>query len=777
MLKNHFILLIFFVLIISNNLAIAQNVDELSDQEIINFMKQAKESGLTEEQLMAAAAAKGYTASDLVKFKDKVGKIQANKKPTIDKESNKTRETDSTDIENEEKNKYDKKIDSIEEQKRLRIFGLNIFNNKTINFQPNLKIATPKNYVLGTDDELSIDISGYAYAHYTSKVSAEGTVKIENLSPIYVSGQTIEQAKEKIIQRLKTLFGGIGSNGNLTADVTLTKTRSIKITVIGEAVFPGTYTVPSLATVFNLLYQAGGPTDIGSLRNIEVFRSGKQIRTLDLYDFLLNGDLKDNILLHDQDVIRIPYVDIHVILNGQVRNPKIYELKRGETLKTLLAFAGGFNEVAYSKTIRLDRITPTEKKIITVDKEEIPYFLPQKGDIFQIDSVLNRFENQVIISGGIFRKGSYELEPGMTLKSLIAKAEGLRPDAFKERIIIHREKENQDIEILAIDYTKILSGEIADIILKRQDSVQIKTHDELRQKRTVQIDGEVNNPNIFDFADNLTVGDLIAMAKGFKDGASASKIEIARRVKEESNSLTKDQTIQIIQISIDKDLKINEVDSKMILKPFDRIYVRKLARYEEQKNVTITGEILYPGPYSLQDKTERISDLIIKSGGTKDQADISGAKFTRAGKQIGIDLKRIIDDPKNINNLLLNTGDALDIPRRKETVTISGNVYNPITVPYEPNLKLKDYLSLAGGTTDSAFVRKTYVKYGNGRLKTTKRFLGLKTFPKVENGSEIFVPTERKQKWTPAERIAVSSAVVSIATVLISIILRVIPNQ
>ena len=771
MTQKYFTLLLLISLIFVKSGVFAQSVDDLSDDEIKKFMQQAQASGMSEEQLIAAAASKGYTPSDIAKFKER--SLMANKKPSAAiSSSSSTRTVDSTDIEVSNKQIKKQVIDEKAEDRRMKIFGLNIFNNQTLNFEPNLNIATPRNYVLGTNDELSIDITGYAYAHYDAKVNPDGNIKIENLNPIFVADQTLEQAKVKIVQRLKTLFGGLG-NGGLSADVTLSKIRSIKVTVIGEAVFPGNYTVPSLATAFNVLYAAGGPTDIGSLRNIEVFRKGKKVRTLDLYDFLLRGDLTDDIGLIDQDVVLIPYVDKRVTITGAVRNPKIYEFKSGDNLASLINFAGGFNEAAYAKSIRINRMTDTEMKILKVNKDEIARFSLAKGDMVIVDSLLNRYVNKVSIAGAIFRPGEFELEPGMSVKKLIVQAEGLKPEAFKDRALLIRERMNADPELIPLHLQRILDGSAEDVVLQKNDSLLIKTFSETRESRTVQLDGEINRPSVLPFVDNLTVADAILLAGGFKDGANASRIEIARRVKADGGD--GDQNVQIIKIKIDPNLGILDKDRQFLLMPFDRIYVRKLSQYELQKTVTIVGEINYPGPYTLNDKKERISDLIEKAGGTKGQADLGSAKFTRNGTQMGVDFKRAFSDKNSNQNLLLNPGDVLEIPRRKETVSILGNVYNPITVPYEPSLKLKDYLSLAGGTNDSAYVKKIYVKYGNGRINKTKYFLGIKSYPKIENGAEIYVPLYKKQRWTSAERIAVSSAVVSIATVLISIVLRVIP--
>lgn len=756
-----------FISLLGFSSVYAQSVDELSDDQIQQFMKQAQESGMSEDQLMAAAAAKGFGSADISKFKDRMTKLQADKKGPVN--------TNTTDTERKLNDTTSTK--SVRQQikedssaiRREKYYGLNLFNNKKIVFEPNLRIPTPKNYVLGTGDELNISITGFAAQTYKAKVSPEGTVQLDILSPIYVSGLTIEQASERIINRLKSRFAGLNSSGGgLYADITLGNIRSISVTVIGEALQPGTFTIPSLANVFNVLYACGGPSEIGSLRNIEVFRNGKVIRTLDVYDFLLHGDQKDNIILQDQDIIRIPYVDTRVSLLGEVRNPKIFEVKRGEKLKDVLAFAGGFKELAYSKTISLERATPTEKRIVSIDQNEIAAFTPQKGDIYTIGKILSRFENIVTIKGAVYREGNYELEKDITVKQLIARAEGLKQDAFKERILLKRERENLEPEMIALNLSKILKGESEDIRLKLKDTLFIKSYKDLRERLTVSISGAINKAGTFEFADNMTVSDLVTMAGGFSDGASASKIEIARRIKADTFGIAKEQSIKIETIDVDRNL-IGAESGKLLLKPFDRVYVRILPRYEEQKNVSIAGEVFYPGPYALKDKTEKISDLIIKSGGLKSEADLGSAKFSRAGKVVGVDIVNIMQNKDDINNLVLNSGDALEIPRKKETVTITGQVYNATTVPYSVGLKFKDYINLAGGTTDSAYVKNAYVKYGNGRLDRTKSFLGIKTFPKVENGSEIIVPVRRKYRWTPAERIAISTAVVSIATLLFTI--------
>jgi polysaccharide export outer membrane protein len=368
----------------------------------------------------------------------------------------------------------------------------------------------------------------------------------------------------------------------------------------------------------------------------------------------------------------------------------------------------------------------------------------------------------------VFRLGDYELEAGMTVKKLLAQAEGLKPEAFKLRALLFRERDNADPEMLPLNLVELLDGKISDMALQRNDSLVIKTYEQTREQRTIQIDGEVNKPSVIPYLENLTVTDVILMAGGLKEGANVARIEVARRVKADGGD--EDQNVQIIPIKIEPSFGKLDKEQRTVVQPFDRIYVRKMSQCEVQRSVSISGEINYPGPYTLNDKKERISDLIEKAGGTKTQADLGSAKFTGNGVQMGIDLLKVVADKNSNLNLLLNTGDILDIPRRKEIFNVIGQVYYPMTLPFEPALPLKDYTNLVGGTIDSEHVKKNYVKYGNVRLSKIKYFMGSKTYPKMENGAEIDVPLHKKQRWSSAERIAVSTAVVSVATVLISIV-------
>jgi polysaccharide biosynthesis/export protein len=756
------------------NAVLAQSTEAIPDKELIEMVKKASESGMSQDQIEALAATKGYSPSDISRIKSRIIGIKGKTKQ-LSSDSTETN-SDSTFVNKNRKKKYADL--SPEEQKKMKlrekIYGLSFFNKEVANFQPNLKIPIPKNYIIGTDDELSIDISGYAFAHYSSKVSPAGTIKIENLSPIFVSGQTVEQAKDKIIQRLRTLFGGLSTSGNLTADVTISKIRSIRVNVIGEAVFPGSYTISSVATAFNLLYEAGGPTEIGSLRNIEIFRGGKVYKKLDMYDYLLGGDLKDNIILQDQDILHIPYVENHVIFNGNVRNPKTFEIQRGETLQKVLSYAGGFNELAYSKSVRVDRNTDIGKKIVSVDFSNFNSFTLIKGDLVFIDSLNSRKFNEVIIKGGVYKPGSYSIETAPTLSKLIALSEGLKPEAFIDRILIKRKNKVFEEEILDTNYKDFILGGKDDFQLQAFDSVLVSLRANLKEYKTIQVDGEVNKPQTLEFSENLTVSKVLLLVGGIKEGANVDKIEIARRVRKDG--VLEEKTVEIVPLKIHPDLLNSNLDNGFILMPFDRIYVRKMSQYESQKSANITGEVMYPGPYTLEDRKVRITDLIERAGGLKTQANISGAKFTRKGEEVGVNLNEIIQNKDSNQNLLLIAGDVLDVPIRKETVKVSGNVFSEVIIPFEPQLSVSDYVALAGGMNDSAYAKKIYVKYGNGRFAKTTSFLGVKKYPKVENGSEIIVPQRNRQRLSKAEIFSISSAMVSLSAVILTLI-NIIPKS
>lgn len=769
-------LLIFLSLILLSTFAQKPKIDDLTDEQIKEFLQKAQASGMSESQIEKTALMQGYSPSDVAKMRDRLNKITTSKtnNNTTDSNNGGNRATpvQSENISKKDEMKQDSTASSATKPK---VFGMSMFAAGGLSFEPDLKIATPKNYQLGPDDELNIDIFGNALDNYKVKVSTEGTIRILNLSPIYVNGLSIEAASERILGRLRQLYQGINVPGSgVSAQITLGNIRSIKVTITGEATKPGTYTVSSLSTVFNALYAAGGPSENGSFRNIRVIRDNKVVKIIDLYDFLLRADQKDNVRLQDQDVIRIAEYETRVEVTGEVKRPVIFEVEKTETLKDVLRFAGGFTDRAYTYTIGLRRNTARELKLINISQEEVGTFIPQRGDKYTVGKILDRFENRVSIRGSVFREGDFAIEQGVgTVRELIKRAEGLSEDAFMNRATINRQKEDNDVTVIAFDLGRLMRGEIADIPLKREDIITIRSIKSLREKRVVTIDGEVNKSGKFNYVEGLTIADVVILANGFTDAASNSKIELSRRVKEDTTELGNDQNVRIESFEIDKDLKIRLEDARVFLRPFDKIYVRKSPRYEEQKSVFIEGEVKYPGAYTIKDKTQRITDLINLAGGLKDGAFPKGATFSRDSTKIAFDLSTILKVPGVTENILLLDGDRLFIPRELQTVKLSGELLNPISVAYRPNQSVKEYISQAGGFSEKALKRKVFVKYANGFSDKTKTFLFFTSYPKVEQGSEIIVPTEREDlssKLSAGERIAILGSLSSLSLVIISIV-------
>ncbi len=773
-----------------------KSVDDLTDAEVAAFYQKAQASGMSEAQIEKAAKAQGYLPADIQKMRERISRINAettakeqgkavgNNTKTSEIKTNttsavrsKTGNIDLVEAANENQLDEENVLKTSKlEQKSLPIFGQELFNNKNLTFEPDLRIATPKNYVLGPDDELNIDVFGDVLDNYKVKISPEGTIKILNLSPIYVNGLSIDVASDRIISRMRQLYQGLNRPGSgASAVITLGNVRSIKVTIVGEAKLPGTYTISSLATVFNALYQAGGPSNNGSMRNIKVIRNGKVIRILDVYDFLLRGDQKDNIQLHDQDVVRVSDYETRVSVLGEIKRPMIYETTKSETLKDVLRFAGGFTDKAYTYTIPVTRNTSRELKLLNVTQDEVNNFLPANGDVFKIGAILNRYENRVEIIGAVFRPGEYAIEGGLTtVKELVKKAEGLRENAFLNRAILARKKENFDPEIVSIDLGKILRGEAADIPLQREDILTIYFQEELREKRTISIDGELNKPGTFDYYEGMRLGDVVLLAMGFKEGASFSKIEVSRRImnpiaENDNNGITS----EIFSIPINGDLKLTDAGSQFLLKPFDKISIKSSPIFEKQRNIFVVGQVNFPGSYTLGKNRTKVSDLIELAGGLRTDSFIGGARLYRDSTTVGIDLVKALSNANSEENISLVNGDSLVIPRVNETIKVSGAVQNSVYLSFNKGNTINDYLSQAGGLTENAIKSQIYVRNANGKSARVGKFLFFRVYPKVDAGAEIVVPEypkDRKKGLTTGEVISLTSSLTTVAIALISLI-------
>lgn len=787
-------------------------VDELTDEQIIQYVKQVESSGLSADQLEQVALSRGMSPSEVQKLKDRVAKLQAagklgkSKKTSHSTSSSFGRQVNGMGNDLQNQDSAAKALASL----KSKIFGQELFRNKSISFQPNINIATPKNYVIGAGDQLLIDIYGYSEVNYQLDVSPEGTINVPYTGMIPVSGLTIEAATSRIKSRLSKIYSGL-SSGNTKLSIALGNIRSIKVILTGEITQPGTYTLPSLATVFNALYACGGPSENGSFRKVEVIRGGKKIAVLDLYDFLLNGELKNNVNLQDQDVIHITPYQERVQIDGEVKRPGIFEMKAGEHLSDLLRFAGGFTERAYQARIKVIRNTPTERKIEDITPDSFNTFNAQGGDHFVVNEVLDRFKNRVTIGGAIFRPGSYQLTPGLTVKQLVQKAEGLKEDAFLNRAYISRLGADLQPQLLAINIGKIMAGSAPDVSLMREDSLMISSIFDLKEEYKVSIQGAVRLPGTFSYADGMSLQDLIIKAGGFLESATPRRIEISRRVinQDSVSGSTSAKSADVFQINIDKDLNYNASGFK--LKPFDIIEVRNAPGYEAQKEVTIEGEVLYPGKYTITRKNERISDLIKRAGGLTQLAYEAGASLKRVSTLktqvdqekesqklmqfkklqqdvqdtsnidlnnktirndfVGINLPRILKNPGQKEDLYLENGDIINVPKQLQTIKVSGEVLSPTTIVYSPRKSFKGYINNAGGFSQKSLRRRSYIIYANGTVKSTHKILFFNNYPAVTPGAEIFVSKkEEKRKLSAGEIVGLTSGLASLGAIVLTVI-------
>lgn len=777
-------------------------VDDLSDAQVKQLMQQAGASGLGDAQIEQLAAAKGMQTTEIAKLRSRIERIKKQNAYSSKKQEG-DRHVNATD--KAEMSQSDSVI-----QKQSRIFGAELFSKANLTFEPNLRIATPVDYQIGPDDEILIDIYGYSEANYSLTVSPEGTINIPLVGLVSVGGATIEQASSRIKSRLATVYPDVKS-GNTKVGITLGNIRSIKVVLTGEIVKPGTYTLPSVANVFNALYASGGPNENGSYRQVQIIRGTETIAVLDVYDFLLYGSLKNNIRLQDMDVIRIPAYKTRVEMVGEVKRPAIFEMKFNETLGDLIRFAGDFTEEAYKARIKVIKNTDTEHEIQDITSNRFETYVPSSGDKFFVDKILERYSNRVIINGAVFRPGEFELTEGLTLKQLIKNADGLTEDAFLNRGYISRLKDDLTREMVSFDTKDIISGKGKDILLKREDLISIPSIFDLKEEYNIDVKGEVRRPNTFKYAENMTLDDAIIMAGGFKDGATAKRIEIARRIKNADTESDTSTIAQLFTIKLDKDLSKT---SDFILKPFDIISIYPAPGYVEQQTVMIEGEVLYPGLYTISNKNERISDLIKRAGGLTKTAYSEGASLKRdrtdktqleieqeelrvkkyedmqrkadtsnenitdvrsevtRNNFVGIDLDKILKRPHKSHDLLLEDGDVISIPKQLQTVKVSGEVLSPSAVVYGSSTGFRKYILRSGGFSGNAYKKRSYITYANGSVEGTKNFLFFKNYPHVKPGAEIFVPTKptTKHKLTTTEIVAITTALTTIATLVYTVL-------
>lgn len=689
------------------------------------------------------------------------------------------------------------------------VFGRNIFNNQMLTFQPNMNMATPSNYSLGAGDEVVIDVWGASQQTFTETISPDGVIVIEGVGPCQIGGMSVNEATAYLRSRLGKFY----SDCNI--QLSLGSTRSIQVQVMGEVNVPGTYTLSSLSSAFNALYAAGGVSDIGTLRDIKVYRDGRQLASIDVYDLLLNGKSKGNVILADNDIIVVGPYDALVEIRGKVKRPMFYEMKKNESLSTLLGYSGGFTGDAYKKNMRVTRKNGSEYSIHTVGEFDWNSFTMDDGDSVYVDSVIARYSNMVEIRGAVFHAGMFQMDGSInTVRELVRAAEGLREDAFTARAVMHRQKDDLSLEVLPVDIKGVMDGTVADIPLRKNDVLFIPSKTDMDGDRTLNISGEVNYPGLYVYADNTSLEDLVLQAGGLTEAASTVKVDVYRRINdadamEDNNELTETYTFAL------KDGFVIDGEPGFILQPFDQVVVRRSPTYTEQKNVSVTGAVNFSGYYAMTNKNYRLTDLVKAAGGLSSLAYGKGARLERRMTEderrqqeaslraaqislyeeamqnedknydlqradsllqmkldvgtifpVAINLEAALKNPGSIDDLQLREGDRLVVPQYSSTVKISGDVMHPISMNYKKGESLKYYIKHAGGYGDNARKSRVYVIYMNGAVE----LISHSSSKAVQPGCTIVVPSKnKKNKMTTAEYAAMGTSAASIATMMVTI--------
>lgn len=801
------------------------NVDEIADIDIKNYYKKAMQNGLTEENLYRLLEEKGLPPNQLSKLVERVGRLGLspsirNADPLSEAKSDdeKKKEEEARKKENEKNKGRDENGEadddsesdgsdvSMEKVKSdLTVFGSELFTAKSKVFEPNLRIATPAGYVLGPDDEIVVNVFGLSEKTYALTVNAEGNIYIPQVGPLFVNGLGIEQASTRIRNKLaSTIYRAIGS-GQTRVQVSLGKIRTIRVTVIGESKKPGTYTVSSLTTLFNLLYLCGGPSDKGSYRAIEVIRGNDVKKTADLYAFLLKGNQSDNILLQEGDIVRIPYYGTRVTIKGQVKHPGKFEMASGETFNDLLGYCGGFTDNAYRAGVSVYQLTDKQQRILDLASSEYARYTMQPSDKVAVGRIQNTFENKLVITGAVLRPGEYELGSMTSIKQLIEKAGGPREDAYWKRGSINRLNSDRTPVHLSFSLDSVMSG-LSSIILRKNDSVSVYSIFDLSNEKSINIDGSIKKPGKYKWAENLTLNDLILAAGGLTDAGDINNIEIARRL--ENPEITKVNHIQtkIIQVNSLSDDKARDI----LLEPYDVINVRQQPGYRGKRTVIVEGMVKTPGRYTLMMNNDRISDLIERAGGFRANADTSAVVIKRLSRKIqstedrqkifqkllnirfdtlsqaenlkneiyrdydkiSINLKEAMLNKEAPENMELEDGDVITVERNTSLVKVTGEVYFPTIVPYKKNASLRYYIQKSGSFTQLARRNGTLVIYPDGKAKKVKHFLFFRNYPTVTARSEVFVPQKtaiNRTRVTVTEWAVLLSSLGIIANVIVNL--------
>ena len=788
-------------------------VDYISDDDLAKINAQLKSNNTTIDQVESMVLSKGMSQAEFdklrVRLREYEKKISKDFDKVKDKEDKlKKNEKDSEFGRKQEKIKNDKVKDSL----NALIFGSELFDNPILNFEPDLKLATPMNYVLGPGDELQVSVYGVQEYNASLPVSVEGRIAIDYVGQIVVSGMTIEAATQKIKSAIAKVYSTIPS-GQSQVSVSLSGIRTIKVTIVGGKQ-PGNYSISSLATVYNALHLAGGPGKNGSYRNIELLRNNKVYKNIDIYKFLVKGDQSDNVALKDNDVIRIPAYSQRVVVEGEVKRPGIFEMKKGEKFSDLLNFASGFNEFAYTASVNVLQKTGKEFKVHDINESDYNSYLPQSGDVFRITKILNRFENRIKIEGAVFRPDYYSYNEGMRISDLITRAEGLKEDAYTKRARIIRLKTDLTTEIVNVDISAAISGDLNnDIELKREDIVTIYSILDFREEYKITIDGEVKNPGEYEYFENLTLNDLIVQVGGLT-GSASKRVEIARMVKSDEIDDADPKRIELVELEITAGN--NEQIKNFVLKPFDVINIRRVAVYEKPEMVKVSGAVTYPGKYVLANKKEKVYNVVMRAGGLTSIANLDGMKIKRPIKEeqlkqlesinlnfdkkdisengsslqkndtlksklskrlrdelkyttIPVNWEKIVKDKNHYSNVTLFPGDEIEVAVYNEGVKVTGNVLLTSEIPYRSGKGFKYYINSVGGVDSKGWKRKAYIIYPNGKAAVTSSFLFFKSYPKVEPDSQIVVPEKpERKKMSAGEWAGIGTAFASLALLIVT---------
>lgn len=778
----------------------------MTDEQVLRYVVEETQKGTSQQQMASELIKKGVTAAQLQRVRKKAEELKKQEgAKSVDAAQLRAEEVGAVDDENEEGPEFFE----LTEDEQQQVFGRNIFRSKKLTFEASANLTTPANYVLGVGDKLLINIWGATQNSFETVITADGYVVIASVGPIKLAGLTVERAKAVLKSKLGAHYGGTN------IDFSLVDVRSVQVQVMGEVITPGTYTLSGLSSAFNALYKAGGISEIGSLRDIKVYRNGKVVSTIDVYDFILHGNSAENVRLEDNDVIIVGAYNNLVQVEGSVKRPMWYELKNGETVADLIAFAGNFTGNAYKKKMRVSRKSGAEYSVHTVNEERMSSFQLSDGDQVYVDSIRARYMNRVEVKGAVKYPGVFELGDDIkTVRQLLMGAEGLSENAYEGLAIMHRENEDLTIRMMNVDVHGILNGTSPDVPLKNNDVLFIPSKTDMLGERVVEVMGEVVTPGSYPYADNSTLQDIILQSGGLTEAGSLAKVDVYRRVKDATAVADGVIRSEVFSFSLDERYAVQQ-DTTFYLKPYDIVIVRKSPIYEVQRSVVVTGEVNFEGSYIIANENYRLSDLIKACGGMTNMAYVKGARLTRRmnaneleqreyadliaqiqlyenglteGKNldmqiaeelyklkknksdkyvVAMDLQRAIDEPGSSYDLLLREGDVIEIPKQMTTIKVSGEVMGEISMPYEEGKSVKYYIKHAGGYTEGAATSRIYGINANGGVVKLKK----SSKKAIQPGMEIVVPKKNvRRKLTTGEIIGIGSAVASLASVVIALI-------